>query len=72
MKLKQVIGHQTTDGKQFFDIEQAKYHQSKIDVIAKVKKSDFSLTWKTEVSDLQIGDLSIIIELADIIKQSEQ
>lgn len=72
MKLKETIGYECTDGKKFFSKGEALFHQSKIDVIKKVQKSGFILTSKTEVSDLEVTDLSIICELADIIRQSEK
>ena len=69
--MKTITAFETTDGKQFFDEGLAKYHQSKIDVVAKLKKTDFKISFNTEVADIEIGDLSIILELAEIIKQSE-
>ena len=70
--MKLIQAYQTTDGKQHLDFETAKHHQSKIDVIKKLKNSNFSLNWKSDVSDLMASDLSLIIELADIIKQTNK
>ena len=70
-KLTKVDAFQCTDGKTFVDEKKAAYYQTKIDIIEKVKKSDFSLSFESEIDDIEIGDLGIIIELANIIKSYE-
>ena len=69
--LKTCEGFECTDGKKFINEHEAVMHQTRLDVIAVIKKSDFRLHSGMEAEEMCIGDLALILEMAKAIKAYE-
>jgi len=67
-----VLQHQTTDGNTFNNIDEAEFHQSRIDIALELQNSDSELNFKTVSDDLDVSDIGLLIRIANILKANNQ